>query len=330
MPSLNLIAWDNGVGLSRDLQLLSSALRNAGYEVHVSPLRRGKLRAWLRPWRMRTHLWRQHLAGGAQRSRYDANIMLEHVRAEDLHYAWRNFFIPNPEWCLPSDVALLDRVDAVLAKTRHAVDIFAARGCRTAFIGFTSEDRRNDAVPRERVFFHLAGQSRNKGTERLLALWQRHPEWPRLTVVQNPRLAKTRVVADNIDHRVDVIDEAELLRLQNASWFHLCPSETEGFGHYLVEAMGIGNVAIALDAPPMNEMVDATRGVLVAHGSSGTQHLATTYFFDEAAAEAAIEDVLARSDTELQQLGLRARAWFLHNDAEFKARLKSALDPLLK
>jgi hypothetical protein len=41
--------------------------------------------------------------------------------------------------------------------------------------------------------------------------------------------------ACNIDYRSDYLDDVELRRLQNESLFHLCPSETEGWGHYLVE-----------------------------------------------------------------------------------------------
>jgi glycosyltransferase involved in cell wall biosynthesis len=324
--TLNLIVWDNGVGLSRDLRLLAAALERAGYEAHLSPIGRGKLRKWLRPLWMRSKLLSRRLRGGALR--FDANIMLEHVRPEDMPAAKRQFFIPNPEWCLPTDVALLDRVDAVLAKTDHAAEIFAARGCRVAKIGFTSEDRFDPSVPRARTFFHLAGRSRNKGTQRLLELWRKHPEWPHLTVVQSPREARPFELPANISHRIDYIDDAELRRLQNASWFHVCSSETEGFGHYLVEAMSVGAVTITTDAPPMNELVDAERGLLVPYDRVDTQFLANTYFFDEAKAEAAFERMIAMPDEELRRMGGNARAWFLRNDREFEVRLKAALDPL--
>jgi glycosyltransferase involved in cell wall biosynthesis len=328
-PSLNLIVWDNGVGLSRDLRLLACALRKAGFEVHLSPIGRGKLRKWLRPLWMRGKLGMRALLGG--KARFDANIMLEHVRPEDMSAARRNFFIPNPEWCLPSDVALLDRVDAVLTKTRHATEIFAARGCRVAPIGFTSEDRYDPGVPRERTFFHLAGRSRNKGTQRLLELWRKHPEWPQLTVVQSPREAKPfETPVANISHRIDYIDDAELRRLQNASWFHVCSSETEGFGHYLVEAMSVGAVTLTTAAPPMDELVTPDRGILVPYSKVGTQFLANVYYFDEAAAEAAIERMIAMPDDELQRIGANAREWFLRNDREFSGRLRAALMPLFE
>ncbi|EQD67759.1 glycosyltransferase, partial [mine drainage metagenome] len=67
-----------------------------------------------------------------------------------------------------------------------------------------------------------------------------------------PKSATSRRVAANIEHRIDYLDDAALQRLQNAHWFHLCPSETEGYGHYLVEAMGIGAVVLTTDAAPMN------------------------------------------------------------------------------
>ena len=325
--TLNLIVWDNGVGLSRDLRLLAAALRGAGFDVHLSPIGRGKLRKWFRPLWMRGKLLSRRLRGGALR--FDANVMLEHIRPEDMPAARRNFFIPNPEWCLPSDVALLDRVDAVLTKTRHASAIFSARGCRVAEIGFTSEDRLDLSVPRQRTFFHLAGRSRNKGTQRLIGMWRRHPEWPLLTVVQSPREAvPIEPAVANIVHRVDYIDDAELRALQNGSWFHICSSETEGFGHYLVEAMGVGAVTLTTAAPPMNELVEPDRGILVPYARMDTQFLANTYFFDEAAAEAAIERMIAMPEDEMQRMGANARAWFLRNDRGFSERLRSALTPL--
>lgn len=328
-PTLNLIVWDNGVGLSRDLRLLAAALRHAGFDVHLSPIGRGKLRKWFRPLWMRGKLLSQRVRDGGA-LRFDANIMLEHIRPEDMPAARINFFIPNPEWCLPSDVELLDRVDAVLTKTLHAEAIFAARGCRVAPIGFTSEDRHDPAVPRERTFFHLAGRSKNKGTQQLIELWRRHPEWPLLTVVQSPREAKVLTPSvDNIDHRVDYVDDAELRRLQNGNWFHLCTSETEGFGHHLVEAMSVGAVTLTTNAPPMNEMIAADRGVLVGYTRTDTQFLATTYYFDDVAMEGAVERLLSLGDDGLRRIGSGAREWFLRNDRGFSDRLKQALDPLL-
>ncbi len=328
-PALNLIAWNNGVGLTRDLQLLASALDQAGFDVHLSPIGRGKLRKWLRPLWMRAKLGLRNALGG-RGVRFDANLMLEHVRAEDMGVAHRNFLVPNPEWCLASDIALLPRVDAVLAKTREARDIFVAHGCRVAEIGFTSEDRFDPGVQRERAFFHLAGRSSNKGTARLIDLWRQHPEWPVLTVVQSRYTAKPiEPPVANIVHHIDYLDDAELQRLQNAHWFHLCPSETEGFGHYLVEAMGIGAVAITTDGPPMNELADASRAILVSAARTGTQHLAKTFFFDETAMAAAVERLREMPDEELRALGAAARRWFLENDAGFPARLSAALVPLL-
>jgi hypothetical protein len=92
--------------------------------------------------------------------------------------------------------------------------------------------------------------------------------------------------------------------------------------------MSVGAVTITTDAPPMNELVDADRGLLVPYDRVDTQFLANTYFFDEAAAEAAFERMIAMPDEELRRMGGNARDWFLRNDREFEARLKTALDPL--
>lgn len=328
MIRVNLIARDNGFGLSRHLHLLEGALTGADLDVTISGIRRGALRKALHPLKLRTSTLARRLAGRSA-PRWDVNLMLERVRPEYLPTARRNVLIPHPEWFDERDRAWLPRLDRVFALTRHAVPIFESLGLRVDYTGFTSEDRLDASVPRERAFFHLAGRSSNKGTDTLLVTWRKHPEWPRLTVLQSPRVTRALVSAPNVAHRADYIPDDELKRIQNAHRFHLCPSETEGFGHYLVEAMGVGAVVVTLDAPPMNEMITPERGALVPFSRTGRQSLATTYFYDEAALEAAIERLLATPDAELERMGAVARAWFEDNDRAFRSHVAEAIRSLV-
>ena len=323
MSRIQIIARDNGWGLSRDLSLLANALRERGHGVTITALRGGKLRKWLRPLGVRLADWLRHSVG---RSIYfDFNLMVERIRPEYFAEAGRNLLLPNPEWFADEDGPWLSRLDGVLAKTRHAERIFRKLGCTVHWVGFCSEDRLDRAVPREARFFHLAGRSKNKGTKSLLGLWRRHPEWPLLTVVQNRRgIEPIRGVA-NIRHRVEYLDDAALKRLQNAHRFHLCPSETEGYGHYLAEAMSVGAVTITTDAEPMNELLQPQRGLLVPSAGQGRQRLAITYPFDPAGMEAVIQQTLVMSEAEQARIGQHARAWFEANAQAFPQRLNDAL-----
>lgn len=324
MIRVNLIARDNGFGLSRNLHLLHDALAASGFDVTISGIRRGAWRKWMHPLKMRMGTLSRRLSGrGAQH--WDVNLMLERVRPEYLATARRNVLMPHPEWFDERDRRWLPRLDRAFVLTRHAKPIFEAIGLQADYTGFTSEDRLDASVPRERAFFHLAGRSANKGTGTLLATWRKHPEWPRLTVLQSPRSAGQVTQAPNIVHRIDFVPDDELRHIQNAHRFHLCPSEAEGFGHYLVEALGTGAVVTTLDAPPMNEMVTPERGALIPFSRTGTQSLATTYFYDEAALEATIERLLETPDSELERMGAAARTWFEDNDRAFRIRIAESV-----
>jgi glycosyltransferase involved in cell wall biosynthesis len=235
--------------------------------------------------------------------------------------------VPNPEWFDRHDLRLLSHIDRIWAKTTNTQQIFQRLKCDTSLIEFDSEDRFDPAAPRQLSFFHLAGKSTMKGTARLLKLWQAHPQWPTLTVVQHAS-ADQPAPAGNIDYRSEYLDDVELRRLQNGSLFHLCPSETEGWGHYLVEAMSVGAIAITLDAPPMNELVTAERGLLIAAHKSRMQKLAQCFEFDEASCVAAIERAIAMKDQEIAELSTAARQWFLSNKMGFRQRVKNALTAL--
>lgn len=325
MPTVNLVLWDNGVGLTRDMRILCDAWTRAGYEVFISPKRRGTLRKWLQPLRLQMRLCRQKLRGDDAHGRFDFNVMLEHIRPEYLALAKRNVFIPNPEWFSAADAALLREVDLVLAKTRHAQAAFESLGCVTRYLGFTSPDRFDPRVRRRSQFFHLAGRSVHKGTDELLDLWGQHREWPRLTVVQHPRTARRCRTAANIDHRIGYLPDAQLRELENRHLFHLCPSQTEGFGHYIVSALSLGAVTLTVDAPPMNELVTAQRGVLVPYTSTGTQGLATTFHFDARAMEARILAAIEMDERQIRSIRSHARAWYVTNDEAFQRRAVDAL-----
>lgn len=323
MLNVNLIAWDNGVGLSQDIRLIARVLGESGMSVHVQPqMGRGKLRKWFGPYVRRADVeWRRL----CRKPPFDVNLMLEHIRPELLRAARSNVFIPNPEWCTPKDMQRLPAMHRVLAKTGHAEIIFRARGCSVEPVGFTSDDCFDPGVARRRSFFHLAGRSSAKRTQTVLEAWQRHPEWPPLTVVQHPRIAKEQVVADNIVHRIDYVDRAELQWMQNQNLFHLCPSETEGFGHYLMEALSVGAVVLTTDAEPMNELVTPERGILIPYASNAPQNLATRYQVDIAGIEAAVETALALDDCEIAGRSRAAREFYLRNDAVFRDRLSRAV-----
>ncbi len=317
-PRIQLLGRDNGAGLSRDLKLLAAALRQAGGAPSINALpRRGRGAEWLT---------RLRLLGAAPA--FELNLMLERIRPEFVRAASRNVLIPNPEYFRPRDRAALQAMDAVWAKTRHAERLFTALGVPTQFIGFASADRYDAGIERQRAFFHGPGRSGNKGTAALLRLWSAHPAWPMLTVAWRRRQVEPGSLPANVRVLREHLDDAAYRRLQNAHRFHLCPSQTEGYGHYLVEAMSCAAVVITLDAEPMNELVGADRGLLVPARAIGQQDLATLYDFEPAAMERAVESCLQMSDAEADHLGRAARAWYDAESAALPQRLRAALDDL--
>ncbi|HTW76119.1 MAG TPA: hypothetical protein VMD56_14505 [Steroidobacteraceae bacterium] len=333
--TVTVIGKANGVGLARDLELLAGALRRCGCEVQVHATDRADAR------RRRSLLtqalalarsgaWRRRrvAAAGSEGPRLRVNLMLEHVWPQFLSTAALNIAVPNPEWFDRRDRRLLASLDRVWAKTRHTQRIFEALGCPTAYIGFDSEDRYAADIPRERCFLHLAGKSRMKGTDRLLRLWARHPEWPTLVLVYHERAALPVPAAGNLRWYREYLPDAELRRLQNASRFHLCLSEAEGWGHYIVEALSVGAVTVTLDAPPMNELVTPERGLLVRCEELGRQNLTDTVRFEEPALEQTLTRLLQLDEPALMRLGQAARAWFLENRRSFPERLAQALATL--
>ncbi len=338
MRTVNIISKDDGGGLSRNIGLLRETLQPAGWDVRLTQITEKQLweeqvwagqRAASRLKRARAGVRSWLESRRAARQNFTVNLFMESLVPEWFAAARYNCLIPNPEWFQLWWRQHLPRLDLVLCKTRHAERIFQALGAKAAFVSFTSVDRFQASIGRDgRAFLHVAGRSRQKGTATLVALWQRHPEWPRLTVVQHPEYSQP-VHAENIDLRAEVVDDATLQALQNRHGVHLCPSETEGFGHYLVEALSCGALVVTTDAPPMNEQVTRQRGLLAAWATTQLQRLATNYYVDPAALKEQIETAIHMPACQRDLLCGNARSWYEVNDQFFRAQLVARLDELV-
>ena len=226
---INIVSPDNGVGLTHSAAILTEALVEAGCEVSHHDIR--------------------DLPDGAAQP-YAANIFMERLIPQWFRAANLNWMVPNQEWFLDEDLPYLPQVDCMLCKTHHAEQIFNRLGVQTEYISFTSNDRLDEDVPRDhKAFFHLAGRSLKKGTETLLRVWERHPAWPALTIVQHPE-TQLKVHGENITYISEYMDDDALRELQNRHGVHLCPSEVEGFGHSIVEPMTCRALVVKTNASP--------------------------------------------------------------------------------
>ena len=305
--SANLFGWDVGTGVSRHLQILSEILRDAGYEPEVRTIPRRTRGDNLRVW-MAKNLRRREVV--------DLNVFTQDIVPHWLTKARVNVALPMQEWFDVRDLRLLPAIDVMVCHSQHAAAIFAPYHSRIEVIGFTSIDRRLPAVAwesRHRII-HVAGRSEYKGANLVLDVWRRHPEWPTLTITHAAGLLPP-VDLPNVDQRIGHMDDDELRRLQNEAWLHIQPSEAEGFGHCLCEALSCGAVVVSTDGPPMNELVRATDGVLVPWARDEPLNMGFRYLSTADAVETAIARVLGEGRDSQRPLADRARRRFEEIDA---------------
>ena len=308
-----IIGKDSKFGLTKDFLLLRDALQASGVggEIKVRGIRD-------RP------LWKRLI--GAKEAKQAVHI--ERAFPRWFSAAERHFLIPNQERFPHRHLPRLRRIDTVLAKSHHAAEIFRSHGAHVEYLGFTSEDQRDPSVTRDwKAILHLAGGSTLKGTEDILTLWSRHPEWPRLTLVQREYLGPLPV-PPNVTLISGYVTDEEVRRIQNAHGIHLCPSRAEGWGHHLVESMSTAALVITTDAPPMNEHLSADSAIMVPYARTEPRRIGMCFFVDLPAFENAIATAISMPESEKMALGQKARVRFEEIDRGFHERLSAIFGPL--
>jgi glycosyltransferase involved in cell wall biosynthesis len=328
----NIISWDGG-GLGTDIDILTQSLVRVGCEVAFKGRRHRRARSRAHSLAMTAGvLMAQRWAALTRRPMFEVNFFIESVFPEYLPTGRVNCLFVHPEWFRDENLAHLPRLDFVLCKTRSAVEAFAGLPVACRDLAFTSPDRRIPGFVGRGPMrcLHVAGQSAVKGTEAVVEAWSRHPEWPELTVVRRARRyggveAPALPPLPNVRYLTDYVPDEHLRKLQNVCEVHVLPSQAEGYGHVIGEAMSCGAIVVTTDAPPMNELVTSERGVLVAVERSEPMRRSMRNYVDVGDLEAKLNAIFVMPEEHRAVLGGRARAWYEAQDRRFERRLRDFL-----
>ncbi|KAJ8525205.1 hypothetical protein ON010_g15910 [Phytophthora cinnamomi] len=258
-------------------------------------------------------------------------------------------------------------VDAVLCKTRVCYDRVTRwyaengnpRNAKVFYTKHTSSDQAEFARRRlgsdsiapkdfsDVKFIHTAGTSVWKGTRELVDCWVMASGLPQLNVYIDDsafnylfppsykrKLDRARSPI-HIEH--GMLEPQDFSKLTAESAFFMCPSRSEGYGHYINQARASGGVVITTDAHPMNELIASSEmGVLVParyqhdpkmllggkfrgeHGLQDPDGLLVRY--NSRGLCTAVRDFISSTTSEQRAaMGARARQQY-HEDTKYFAR----------
>jgi hypothetical protein len=298
-PTVHLISNDNGVGLSTDMQLLEDMLTAAGYTVQ------------------RFH-WKQTVM-----PRCDIAIFLELYNHALARYADKKIGIFNLEWFPVVWRPYLKTFDQLWAKSTEAHEVYRRFGLESHMTGFMTRDLYDPEVRKTNSCLHLRGKSSLKGTEAVLSAWQSNPDLPPLTIISADPLkvpAGVRVLSR--------MPQDELVREMNTHRIHVCPSKSEGWGHYITEGMSTGALVVTTDASPMSDHVQPDRGFLVPTRGGMARHMAREYHVTADDLAHAVRVAASLHPMKAHSMSQQARQYALDSTTAFRFRALELLKEL--
>lgn len=321
-----------GMGLVKDARILQTVLSRLGFETRIevvpAEIRYPRWQFWLLDFSRRINFIAiyKKLAKWLRMRSDEYAIHLENIIYKKCFLNQNHILIPNQEWFEPRNQALLSVMHNVWCKTHFAEAIFKELGARTTYIGFASQiDESYLGSPKRKdYFFSRVGKGRHRGVDLLLRLWSQHPEWPLLKmVIHKDRFPNT--YPTNVECIASPANDEDYQALASSSLLHICMTETEGFGHSIVEAMGYGCVLLVTNAPPMNEVINRGAAIMVESSYNGQKGYSPRFAALPQALESCIEQVLNMTDEELHGLGCAAAVHYRKLQENFEGRLKQII-----
>ena len=336
---INIITNNNQYGLSNDASILVSNLRLiSNVEKHFS-------------FKVRPVNFYCSECGTA-----DINFFLELPNPLLIHSGKINILIPNQEWFFKTWVDYLHLFDEIWCKTDDCLNKFkktlhhmlnentnenknekpneSKNELQTLYnniyyIGWTSIDRFSLKYKKQYdQCIHIAGKSILKGTQHLINSWK--SDYPQLHLIYNGQNHEfTKNDNTNITYYNERLTDIELIKLMNTYGIHICPSEAEGYGHYLNEARSCQSIVISTDAEPMKQFSKEEYRLIVANEKSMDKTLGTQFFFKEESLDTIINNLKREANTSidrLQEIGKSARHNYLQDGKTFRHNLSSRMD----
>jgi hypothetical protein len=262
------------------------------------------------------------MAGGRKQH---INIHLEVMMHRNVFTAPINVFIPNQEWSVINSL-ILEKTDMVWCKSKLSEIVFSEIGFSTRYIGFQTliKEKPKFDQSRKREFFTRIGMTKTRGSDQLVELWNKHPEWPTLNMVIDESLQPT-LTPNNVNYIRPIASDEEYFRLVNSFLFHIYVTEAEGFGHSIVESMSTGAIVLVTQAAPMNEYANDTNAIMIAAQYAGQMKLSPRFKSSNAQIEAAVAKALSMAETEIIQLRQNAVEVNDHLEQQFIELLNSAV-----
>ena len=234
---INIILNNNNYGLSNDAKILVKYLDQIKGDNYILKVRPVSIYSY-------------------QTGYVDINIFLETYNPILFHYAKVNILIPNQEWFLEEWIPYVNDIDYIWCKTKYMYDIFKEKQIdenKLNYIGWTSIDKYKGNITKESFCIHLSGKSLYKGTQRMIDSW--NESLPKLKIIyQNNNIIKNDL--SNIEYINTRLTDEELSHLMNKALYHICLSETEGFGHYINEALSTSSIVLTTNRLPMKLFVE--------------------------------------------------------------------------
>ncbi|GMF20860.1 unnamed protein product [Phytophthora lilii] len=193
------------------------------------------------------------------------------------------YLMPNIEmWEL--DENHFWRVDVVLCKTRICEDRvnkwYEQKGnphnTKVIYTKHTSSDQASyarrvlgsEVKPKnfsDVRFIHTVGGSYWKGTRQVIECWLSRPHFPPLDLYIHKWAYdgifkgsyEKRIPKSQIRLTTDEVDASTFTKAIAESSYFLCPSQMEGYGHYMNQARASGGVIITTDMDPMKELIES-------------------------------------------------------------------------
>lgn len=255
-------------------------------------------------------------------------LFIERVFEHELlrHYS-KCVFLPNPEWLTEKDKKAANRiVNEFWHKTRFGMNlllkIFPDK--KHKYTGFTSLNTPSEARDYSK-FAHFPGKSKTRHTQDVIDIWLNDSTLPTLTFQTYGEGTKIPrwINFGNLKFFIGFLEDEALHSEFKENGVHICTSQMEGFGHYINEARSIGALIITLDAPPMNELIDSSCGILVPVEKALIHNHGLRFIATQKAIANGISQAINMPISERKKLGTNARNRFIKEQLEFHSQLNS-------